>query len=189
VHPRSASVLCTLLPVACALFALDLPAQRPATRVTLSAALSTVNFDGIGGRFGAVVAQATLARRVTERVGLEVNGFALVPGGGATADPACLPSHPCESFSTPSAIVGSLVGPVIDVGESGVRLSAGVGFARATGGSGFSPRGSTAGGVALEWRLRRKSRLSPSAGLRLATLGRPLAGARLLLLPGLGVTF
>jgi hypothetical protein len=166
-----------------------LDAQRPATSLTLSTSLSTVNFAGIGGRFGAVVAQTTLVRRITDAAGVEINGFALVPGGGATADPACLPSQPCTSFSTPSAIVGSLVGPVVDVGTSGVRLSAGVGFARSTGGSGFSPRSSGAGTVAIEWRIRPRSRFSPSAGLRLATLAHPLAGARLLILPGLGVTF
>lgn len=178
-----------LILLACAVPARDVAAQRLATSVSLSTSLSSVNFDGIGGRFGAVVVQGTVARRVRANVGMELNGFALVPGGGATADPACLPAQPCESFSTPSAIVGSLVGPFVDVGTSGVRLSAGVGIARATGGSGFSPRTSAAGAVAMEWRIRPHARLSPSAGLRLATLGRPLAGARLLLLPGLGVTF
>lgn len=164
-------------------------AQPSATSLTLSTMLSTVNFDEIGGRFGAIVVQGTLARRLRDGVGVEVNGFALVPGGGATADPSCLPSGPCRSYSTPSSIVGALVGPTLNVGPSGLRLSVSAGVARATGGDGFSPRATGAGAAAIEWAMRPQSRFSPSAGLRVATLRHRLAGARLLLLPGLGVTF
>ncbi len=188
-HSMSVALPVVSLLLAWSLSARALGAQRPATTLTLSTALSTVNFAGIGGRFGAIVAQGTLARRITDAVGVEINGFALVPGGSAVADPSCLPSQPCESYSTPSSIVGSLVGPVIGVGTSGVRLSASAGFARTTGGSGFSPLSSGAGSLAIEWRIRPRSRVSPSAGLRLVTVVHPLAGARHLFLPGLGVTF
>lgn len=186
-------VLVSVLAGAFVLVALSVPrtiaAQPPATSLTVSTMFSTVNFDGIGGRFGAVVVQGTLARRLHDGVAMEVNGFALVPGGSATADPSCLPPGPCRSVSTPSSIVGALVGPAVDLGIAGLRLSVSAGVARAVGGDGFSPRGTGAGAAALEWRMRPRSRVTPSAGLRVAALRHRLAGARLLLLPGLGVTF
>ncbi|MEP7381072.1 MAG: hypothetical protein ABI910_05260 [Gemmatimonadota bacterium] len=189
--PRSsfAAVVVSGLLALSALLALPGAAQRPATSVTVTTALSYVDFDSFGGVFGAFVGQVAIARRLSGAVGVEWSAFALAPGGSATADVACQEDQRCTSPSTPSALVGTLLAPVVELGTSGIRVSAGGGIVRATGGSGFAHRSSIASALAMEWRPRTRSRISPSAGVRLVNFAQPVGGARYVVIPGIGVSF
>ncbi len=189
--PRSpfAAVVVSGLLALSALLARPGAAQRPATSVTVTTALSYVDFASFGGVFGAFVGQVSIARRLSGAVGVEWSALALAPGGGASADATCEDGQLCTSPSTPSALLGSVLAPVVELGTSGIRLSAGGGVVRATGGSGFAHRSSLASALAMEWRPRTRSRISPSAGVRLVNFAQPVGGARYLVLPGVGVSF
>ena len=166
-----------------------LDAQETGTRFTLTVSPSFVNFPGTGGHFGAAVAQLSVSRDFTRMAGGEISAFALAPLGRASALPGCPQGTKCISTSTPSLLSGVLTSLFVHAGESPLRVSAGVGAVGASGGEGFENRSSFAGLVGLDWLPRTNNRFAPTFAVRLVQLTSPIAGARTLLLPGLGLTF
>lgn len=159
------------------------------TTVSLTVSPSVVNFAGFGGRFGAVVARLSVTRDFTRHTGGEVSAFMLAPMGGATAIPGCVEGSACQTYSTPNAVTGILTSAFVRAGESGLRLSAGAGAVSASGGEGLDHRFSLAGLVGVDYEPRSRNRLVPTFALRVVHLASPIAGARQLLLPGIGFSF
>jgi hypothetical protein len=164
-------------------------AQEEGTTVTLSVGPSFVNFVSFGGSFPAAVAQLNVSRPFTRLTGGEVSMFALAPLGAASAVPDCLPMASCVSTTTPSLLTGALVSVFGYAGETGLRASLGGGAAFAAGGEGFPNRSTPAGVVGLDWLPQSNNRFVPTLSVRLVYLTSPMAGARQLLLPGLGLRF
>ena len=169
-----------------------LPASSNAqegTTISLTISPSFVNFSGWGGSFGAAVAQLSVRRDLTSAMGAELTAFTLAPTGGATSLPGCVQGSPCETRSTPSMLVGVMPSLYAWVGGSNLRLTAGAGYAGAAGGEGLENRGSAAALLGADWVPRSRNRLAPTFAIRVVQLGSPIAGARQLLLPGVGVAF
>lgn len=166
-----------------------LGAQETGTTVTLTVSPSFVNFDGFGGSFGAAVARLSVSRDFSRMTGGEISAFAIAPLGGATSQPGCTVGSTCQTRSTPSVISGLLTSIFAYAGESGLRASVGIGGATASGGEGLGHRSSAAGLVGLDWLPRSNNRFAPTFSIRLVQLASPIAGARQLLLPGVGLTF
>lgn len=164
-------------------------AQDSRTSVALTASPSFVNFEVFGGSFGAAVAGLSISRDFSRMVGGELSGFVLAPLGGASAQPGCPVGTACQSRSTPNLLSGLLASALWYLGESGFQASLGAGVATASGGEGLEHTSSAAGSVGLGWTPRRSSGLAPTLGVRVVQLASPLAGARTLLLPGIGVSF
>jgi hypothetical protein len=164
-------------------------AQDAETTVTLTVGPSYVNFDGFGGGFGAAVAQLSISRGFNRMTGGEVSVFALAPLGGASSQPGCTVGTVCEARSTPSVFSGVLTSVYAYAGESGLRASVGVGAVGASGGEGLGNRSSLAGLVGLDWVPRSSNRFAPTFAFRVVQLASPIAGARQLLLPGVGLSF
>ncbi|HEX6317166.1 MAG TPA: hypothetical protein VFZ73_19985 [Gemmatimonadaceae bacterium] len=169
--------------------AAPLNAQETGTTVTLTVSPSYVNFDGFGGGFGAAVARLSVSRGFTSRTGGELSVFALAPLGGATSIPGCVPGAVCRTTTTPSLLSGLLTSAFFDAGDTGLRLSLGVGGVTASGGEGFPHRTSGAGVAGLDWLPHTTNRFAPTIAVRVVQLASPIAGARQLLLPGLGFRF
>lgn len=187
-------MLRTLSPLFVALLATMFPhtplgAQETGTTVTLTVSPSFVSFDGFGGSFGAVVARLSVSRDFTRMTGGEVSAFTLAPLGGASSQPGCTVGSTCQSRSTPSVLSGVLTSLFVYAGETGLRAAAGVGAVGASGGQGLENRSSVAGLVGLDWVPRSNNRFAPTFAVRLVQLSRPIAGARQLLLPGIGLSF
>lgn len=182
---RFATVVVTLIAAASA----PLHAQEEATTVTLSVGPSFVNFVSFGGSFPAAVAQLSVSKPFTRQTGGELSFFALAPLGSAAAVPDCPPLVSCVATQTPSLLSGALVSVFAYAGETGLRASVGGGGAFASGGEGFPHRTSPAGLVGLDWIPESRNRFIPAVNVRLVYLTSPIAGARQLLLPGLGLRF
>lgn len=163
--------------------------QTPATRVTLTASLTAVDFTTFGGRFGAAAVQLGLAHPLGAALGTDLAAFAVAPGGGASATPGCVQGSACQSRTTPSLLAGLLITPFARLGTSGVRLAAGGAYVRAIGGEGGERRASPAGVVAVDWLPVGRSRLTPTAGVRVVRFASTVMGARFLVLPGVGLAF
>lgn len=166
-----------------------LGAQETGTTVTLTVSPSFVNFPGTGGHFGAAVARLSVSRPFTRMTGGEISVFALAPLGGADAQPGCPQGTKCISTSTPSLLSGVLASLFAYAGESPLRLSAGIGAVGASGGEGFENRSSLAGLAGVDWVPRTNNQFAPTFGIRIVQLSSPIAGARTLLLPGMGLSF
>jgi hypothetical protein len=167
----------------------QLGAQETGTTVTLTVSPSFVSFDGFGGSFGAAVARLSVSRNFTRLTGGEVSAFALAPLGGASNQPMCVEGSSCQSTSTPSVLSGLLTSLFGYVGATGLRASAGVGLVGASGGEGLENRSSFAGVLGLDWVSQKNNRFVPTFAFRLVQLASPIAGARQLLLPGVGFSF
>jgi hypothetical protein len=181
-----------LLGTACAVLAAAPAAAQEGleTRVTLTVSPTFVDFAGFGGGFGALAAQLQVSRYFSANVGGEVTAFAIVPGGKAVIDVACpVGATNCASRSTPSMLSGFLTSAFGFLGGTGFRASAGVGGVKADGGEGLPVTTSLAGALGLDWVSQGNSRWSPTVGIRAVRLARPIAGARNLVLPGVGLTF
>ena len=164
-------------------------AQEAGTRITLTVSPSFVHFPGVGGHFGAAVAQLSVSRDFTRMTGGEISAFALAPLGGASAQAGCPQGTKCISTSTPTLLSGVLTSLFAYAGESPLRVSAGVGAVGASGGEGFANRSSLAGLVGFDWLPRTNNRFAPTFAVRVVQLSSPIAGARTLLLPGMGLAF
>ena len=164
-------------------------AQDSRTSVALTVSPSFVNFELFGGSFGAAVAGLSISRNFSRVAGGELSGFALAPLGGASAIPGCPVGTPCQSRTTPSLLSGLLASALWYVGESGFQASLGAGVATASGGEGLDHTSSAAGTVGLAWAPRGSKGLAPTLAVRVVQLASSLAGARTLLLPGIGVSF
>lgn len=169
--------------------AATLQAQDTGTTVTLTVSPSYVNFAGYGGGFPSAVARLSVSRGFTTTIGGELSVFALAPLGGATSIPGCVPEATCRTTTTPSLLSGVLTAAYFDAGDTGLRLSLGVGGVTASGGEGFPHRSSGAGVVGLDWLPNTTNRFAPAIAVRFVQLASPIAGARQLLLPGLGFRF
>lgn len=167
----------------------SLEAQEPGTTVTLSVSPTVVTFGGFGGSFAAAVVRLSVSRDFTRLTGGEFSAFALAPMGGASSQAGCPVGSTCESRTTPSALSGVLTSMFAYAGESGLRASAGVGAVFGTGGAGLEHTTSLAGLVGLDWIPRTDNRFAPTFAIRVVQLASPIAGARTLLLPGVGVAF
>jgi hypothetical protein len=192
--PSGGTVLRILSPLLVAVFAAILPhtplgAQETGTTVTLTVGPSFVNFPGAGGHFGAAVARLSVSRDFSRMTGGEISAFALAPLGGASAQPGCPQGTKCLSTSTPNLLSGVLASLFVYAGESPLRMSVGVGAVGASGGEGFENRSSVAGLAGLDWLPRTNSQFAPTLAIRIVQLSSPIAGARTLLLPGLGLSF
>lgn len=159
------------------------------TTISLTVSPSFVNFDGWGGSFGAGVIQLSIRRDFTRAVGAELTAFTLAPAGGATDIPGCVVGSPCITRSTPNMLFGVMPSVFTWVGGSDFRLTGGVGFVGAAGGEGFENRSSLAGLLGIDWVPRSRNRMVPTLALRVVQLSSPIAGARQLLLPGVGISF
>ena len=159
------------------------------TSISLTVSPSLVDFSGFGGSFGASVIQLTVRRDFTRSIGGELTAFTLAPMGGSTAIPGCVPGSPCETRSTPNLLFGIMPAMYTWVGGSNLRLSAGAGYAAAAGGEGFANRSTPAALLGIDWVPKSRNRLVPTFALRVVQLSRPIAGARQLLLPGVGIAF
>ncbi len=166
-------------------------AQEDRTRITLRVGPTALDFAGFGGRFGAAVAELSVARRLGANSGADVSAFTVLPTGSASAIPGCTDTvgSACAARTTPNALNGFLVSPFTFVAGSNLRISTGVGMIGAAGGEGFTRRSSAAFAAAVDWVPDSRSRLVPSVGIRAVRLSTPIAGVRQLLLPGVGVSF
>lgn len=161
--------------------------QEDGTTVTLTVSPTLIRFDGFGGSFGAAVARLSIARDFSRATGGEFSAFTLAPLGGASSLPLCASTASCITRSTPSALSGALTSLFAYAGD--VRMAIGAGGVAASGGEGFRNRSSLAGLVGLDYIPRTNNRFAPTFALRIVQLSRPIAGARQLLLPGVGLTF
>ena len=169
--------------------AATLEAQEGGTSITLSVGPSVVDFGEFGGPFPAGVVRLSASTAFTRVFGAEASAFALVPLGGQTAIPECIPGGNCQTRTSPSMLSGFLGSVLIAAGESGLRAAVGGGSVSAHGGEGFSRRSTIAGLVGLDWIPRSNSRLAPTVSVRLLQLSAPVAGAKQVLLPGVGLRF
>lgn len=165
----------------------QLGAQDHETTVTLTVGPGFVDFEF--GSFGAAVARLSVSRGFTRRTGGELSTFVLAPLGKASAQPGCIPGAVCETRTTPSVLFGQLASVFADAGETGLRATVGGGAVGSAGSEGFKNRSSLAGLVGLDWIPRSDNRLAPTFSLRFLQLASPIAGARQLLLPGVGFSF
>lgn len=165
----------------------SLGAQDNETTVTLSVGPSFVDFEF--GSFGAAVARLSVTRGFTRHTGGELSTFVLAPLGKASAQPGCIPGGACETRTTPSVLYGQLASVFVDAGESGLRATVGGGAVGSAGSEGFKNRSSLAGLVGLDWIPRSDNRFAPTLSVRFLQLASPIAGARQLLLPGVGFSF
>lgn len=159
------------------------------TTISLTVSPSLVNFTGFGGSFGATVIQLNVRRDFTRSIGAELTAFTLAPMGGSTSIPGCVPGGVCETRSTPNMLYGFMPAVYNWVGGSDLRVSAGAGYAGSVGGEGFATRSTPAALLGVDWVPRSKNRMVPTFALRVVQLSRPIAGARQLLLPGVGIAF
>lgn len=164
-------------------------AQEAGTTVTLTVSPSFVNFDGFGGGFGAIVMRLSVSRDFTRTVGGEISAFSLAPIGGASAQPGCAIGATCQTRTTPSLLYGVLPSIFTWVGGSDLRLSGGLGMVGASGGEGLGSRQKAAGVLGIDWVPRSGNRFAPTFAFRVVQLSSPIAGARQLLLPGVGLSF
>ena len=181
ISPFLAAVLLAAVPN------VQLGAQDNETTVTLSVGPSFVDFEF--GSFGAAVARLSISRGFTRRTGGELSTFVLAPLGRASAQPGCIPGGSCETRTTPSLLFGQVASLFADAGETGLRATAGAGAVGSAGSEGFENRSSLAGLVGLDWIPASDNRLAPTFSFRFLQLARPIAGARQLLLPGIGFSF
>lgn len=164
-----------------------LGAQDNETTVTLTVGPSFVDFEF--GSFGAAVARLSVSRGFTRRTGGELSTFVLTPLGRASAQPGCIPGAACESRTTPSVLFGQLAAVFVDAGDTGLRATAGGGAVGSAGSQGYKNRSSLAGLVGLDWIPNSNNRFAPTFSFRFLQLASPIAGARQLLLPGVGFSF
>ena len=183
----SRRLMSVLLPLAIA--AAPVRAQERETVITLSVGPSVVDFGEFGGPFPAGVVRLSASTDFSRLLGAEAPAFALAPLGRQTAIPECVPGGSCQTRTSPSMLSGFLGTLLISAGESGFRAAVGGGSVSAQGGEGFSRRSTVAGLVGLDWIPRSNSRLAPTFSIRLMQLSAPIAGARQLLLPGIGLSF
>lgn len=165
-----------------------LTAQESGTTVTLTVSPSFVSFADLGSG-PAAVARLSISRGFSRLTGGELSAFVLAPLGGATASPDCVVGGNCQTRSTPSLLSGVSTSVFAFVGETGLRGSIGVGAVGASGGEGLGNRGSFAGLIGLDWLPPTDNRVAPTFSFRLVQLASPIAGARQLLLPGVGLSF
>jgi hypothetical protein len=159
------------------------------TTVSVTVSPSFVNFAGWGGSFGAAAMQLSIRRDFTRSVGGELTAFTLTPTGAASAIPGCVQGSSCVTRTTPSLLFGLMPSIYTWIGGSSLRLSGGFGFAGAVGGEGLENTSSLAGLLGMDWVPRSRNRMVPTLALRIVQLSSPIAGARQLLLPGLGISF
>ena len=171
------------------LHAAPLLAQDSRTIRTLTAGPSFVNFDEYGGSFGAAVAWFSIDRVSERLLGSEFAFFLLAPLGGASIQADCPAGVVCESKATPGLLYGGLFSGLARGGESGLRAAFGLGAVGAAGGEGLENRSSITGHVGLDWVAGGSGRYALTVTVRLLLLTSPIAGARQVLLPGIGVTF
>jgi hypothetical protein len=171
------------------LAAVPVAAQDSRTRVTLTVSPGFVDFAGYGGGFPAAVARLSVSRDFSRYLGGEVAGFVLAPMGGASAMAGCVAGSSCISTSTPNLLSGGMVSGYAFAGDSPLRISAGVGAVNASGGEGFGRRSAGALLLGIDLVPRTGSRFAPTVGIRVLQLASPLAGARQLILPGVGLSF
>lgn len=171
------------------LAAVPVAAQDTGTRVTLTVSPGFVDFAGYGGGFPAAVARLSVSRDFSRYTGVELAGFVLAPMGGASAMADCVAGFSCISTSTPNLLSGGLVSGYVFAGDSPLRLSAGGGVVNASGGEGFGRRSTGALLFGIDLVPRTSNRFAPTVGIRVLQLASPLAGARQLILPGVGLSF
>ena len=187
--PQSFVRCCRTVALALVFLAPIASAQDGATRVTFTVSPGFITFSGFGGSFGTAVARLSVSRDFSRYAGAEVALFTVTPMGGASAQPGCVAGSSCQARTTPNALNGVMLSGYAFAGQTPLRLIAGVGAVKATGGEGFDPRSTTAGMVGLEWVSRSTRWFAPTFGVRFAQLGSPIAGARQLFLPGVGLSF
>jgi len=180
---RSSSILALVALLA----AQPLSAQENETIVTLSVGPSFVDFE-FGG-FGAAVARLSISRGFTRRTGGELSTFVVAPLGRASAQPGCVVGGACETRTTPSLLFGQLASLFADAGETGLRATVGAGAVSSAGSEGFENRSSLAGLAGLDWSPNSNNRFAPTFSFRFLQLAKPIAGARQLILPGIGFSF
>ena len=168
---------------------IQLGAQETGTTVTLTVSPTFVSFSGFGGSFGAAVARLSVSRGFTRLTGGEASAFVLAPLGSASSQPGCVVGGSCQARTTPSLLSGLLTSMYGYAGETGLRASAGIGVVGASGGEGLGNRSSFAGVLGLDWVPQTDNRFAPTFAFRLVQLASPIAGARQLLLPGVGLSF
>ena len=164
-------------------------AQDEGITVTLTVSPSFVDFGTFGGRFGAGVIRLSASKDFNRVTGAEVSTFVLAPLGGMTSIPGCAPGGSCQTHSTPDVLTGAMGSLFLYAGESGFRAAFGGGTVSAHGGEGFARRSTVAGVIGADWIPRTNNRFAPTLSVRVMQLSAPVAGARQLLLPGLGVRF
>jgi hypothetical protein len=164
-------------------------AQDTGTRVTLTVSPGFVNFAGYGGGFASAVARFSVSRDFTGTSGGELAAFAVAPMGAASIQPTCLPESQCQSITSPSLLRGVMASAYAFIGGTRVRTALGGGYVSASGGEGIAQRTSAALMAGLDLVPKHRRGFVPTVGVRLLQLARPVAGARQLVLPGVGFTF
>lgn len=181
-----------LMPLGLLLFALraaPVDAQERETVITLSVGPSVIDFGAFGGPFPAAAIRLSASTDFTRFLGAEASAFAIAPLGGQTSTPDCVPGGDCRTRSSPGLMSGFLASLLMSPPESGLRAVLGGGSVSAQGGEGFARRSTIAGVIGLDWIPQSDNRLVPMFSIRLMQLSAPVAGARQLLLPGVGLRF
>lgn len=170
------------------LHAQDVPLHAPSRTIrTLTAGPSLVDFESYGGSMSAVVGWFSIARVSESLLGTEGALFLTVPLEGASAISDCPPPTSCPTRSTPSLLYGAMISGLARPGDNGLRAAFGIGGIWAAGGEGLENRSSITGHVGVDWVGKGKYALTVT--VRLLLLASPIAGARQVFLPGIGVTF
>jgi hypothetical protein len=172
----------TLVRLALAIVASAAPlAAHAQGRTALSVGYTFVDFTL--GDFGALTAEARL-----QQSALEVDVFAILPLGSASAIPSCVPGELCLERTTPSSLVGAVLSLPVRIG-GGLRASAGLGGVRGSGMKGLERRSTIAGAVALDWTARRSAGLTPTIAVRAIGFSSDIAGLRYAVVPTIGLAF
>jgi hypothetical protein len=86
-------------------------------------------------------------------------------------------------------MLGQLASLYADASNTGLRGTIGVGAITSTGSEGYNNSSSTAGLLGVDWEPKSNSRFAPTFSFRFLQLNKPIAGARQLILPGIGFSF
>ncbi len=159
------------------------------TSIAFTIAPGFVRFDGFGSTVKTLVAQVIVSRELTAATGAELTGFTAVPFSVVSVQPGCIPGGACQSYSSPSALMGGIASGYVQLGDSPLRLSAGLGLLSARGSEGPGARSTSAVQLGLEWSQQRSGGIRMTAGVRALQFANPISGARQLVLPGVGIRY
>lgn len=179
----------TLLPLLLIALSAQTIESQQKTSVAFTVGPGSVRFSNFGSRTITMVAQVSVTRDVAKRTAAELSAFTAVPLQVMSVTPGCLPNSLCQSRTTPSALVGGLASALLQMGDSPLRLSAGVGRLGARGMEGPGAVATNVFQLGLEWSQEREGGMRMTAGTRAIQFATPVSGARQLILSGVGLRF
>lgn len=147
----------------------------------------------LGTMWGGAIPAGVIAARAnviaTSRWGVGLSARVITPTGGHLAIPSCIQSFPCVTYQSPEALYNASAQIAVATQNRKFRASLGAGFISAQNQSGVTNANSPTVEAGVEYALFPTHRVSPVVNIYLQRLTREVAGARTLVLPGVGVVF